>query len=119
MSIIDHNKLQTMTAGDEDLIADLAIMFVQRLPALAARIRIGIETGDVDQIESGAHQLKSRLSYFGATGLREQAIELESAARKRESDRLAKLHTELFDDVDKLIEELRTLTNLALEVDDD
>ena len=46
MSIIDPIKLKNMTAGDDDLVADLAIMFVRKLPELKAQMRIGIETGD-------------------------------------------------------------------------
>ena len=54
MSIIDPIKLKNMTAGDDDLVADLAIMFVRKLPELKAQMRIGIETGDADAVESGA-----------------------------------------------------------------
>lgn len=118
MPIIDPIKLQKMTAGDDELVADLAIMFVQKLPELKARIRIGIESGDAEEVESGAHQLKSRVSYFGATSLHKQSSQLESAARGNRKD-LAAIHDKLFADVDKLIQELRTLTNLALEIDKD
>lgn len=119
MPIIDPKKLQTMTAGDSDLVADLAIMFVRKLPALKARIRIGIESGNAAEVESGAHQLKSRVSYFGATSLHDQSSQLESAARSSDRRQLAELHDDLFAGVDELIEELRMLTNLALELDKD
>ena len=42
MSIIDPIKLKNMTAGDDDLVADLAIMFVRKLPELEAQMRIGL-----------------------------------------------------------------------------
>jgi len=119
MPIIDPIQLKKMTAGDDDLVADLAIMFVQKLPELKARIRIGIETGDAEAVESGAHQLKSRVSYFGAMALREQTGQLEAAAKDGQQAELSTLQETLFADVDKLIEELRTLTNLALELDQD
>lgn len=119
MTIIDPTKLQNMTAGDSALVADLAIMFVQRLPELKARIRIGIESGDHSEVESGAHQLKSRVSYFGATSLHEQSGHLENAARVGDREKLAVIHDQLFADIDILIQELRTLTNLALEMDND
>ena len=117
MSIIDPIKLKNMTAGDDDLVADLAIMFVRKLPELKAQMRIGIETGDADAVESGAHQLKSRVSYFGATSLHQQSSVLEAAARENDRQKLAVLHDSLFADVDKLIQELRTLTSLSLELD--
>ena len=119
MSIIDPNKLQNMTAGDADLLADLAIMFVRKLPELKAQMRVGIESGNAAAVESGAHQLKSRVSYFGATSLHKQAIELEAVAHNAGSQKLTALYDTLFVDVDNLIEELRTLTQLALELDTD
>lgn len=119
MPIIDPIKLQNMTAGDSDLVADLAIMFVQSLPELKAQIRIGIESGDVAEVESAAHQLKSRVSYFGATSLQEQSGQFENAAHAGDREKLAALHDQLFTDIDILIQELRTLTNLALEMDKD
>ena len=119
MPIIDPIKLQKMTAGDDDLVADLAIMFVQKLPELKARIRIGIESGNAEQVESGAHQLKSRVSYFGATSLHEPSSQLETAAHCGDQKNLTTIHNKLFADVDQLIQELRTLTNLALEIDKD
>lgn len=119
MPIIDSTQLKKITAGDQELIADLAIMFVQNLPELKARIRIGIESGDAAEIESGAHQLKSRVSYFGASCLSEQSGKLESAARNSQRADLLKLQESLFEGVDQMIQELRTLTNLALEIDSD
>ena len=119
MPIIDQNELNKMTAGDSDLVADLAIMFVKQLPELEARIRIGIENGETAEVESGAHQLKSRVSYFGATELRQRVAEFELAAGNETPDALGKYHNEIFAEVDQLIEELRNLTQLALEMDAD
>lgn len=119
MPIIDSKQLQKMTAGDDDLVADLAIMFVKYLPDLRAKIRIGIESGDTEAVESGAHQLKSNVAYFGATTLRDQSSQLEDAARNGQQAELSTLNERLFADVDRLIQELRTLTCLALELDTD
>ena len=119
MPIINPTELQKMTAGDDDLVADLAIMFVKYLPGLKALIRIGIESGDTEAVESGAHQLKSNVAYFGATTLRDQCGQIETAARNGQQDELLELNDRLFADVDELLQELRTLTNLALEIDTD
>jgi len=108
-----------MTAGDDDLLADLAIMFVQLLPDLESRIQFGIENNDAQEVESAAHQLKSRVSYFGAADLRDCAGKLELAARNGDSQTFLSIQTQLFADVEKLIEELRVLTNLSLEIDSD
>ncbi len=116
MPIIDPIKLKNMTAGDDDLAADLAIMFVRKLPELRAQMRIGIETGDAVAVASGAHQLKSRVSYFGATSLHEQSSELETAAHNNDLEKMTMLHDNLFTGVNQLIQELRELTKLSLEL---
>lgn len=117
MPVINQAELQKMIGGDEDLLSDLAIMFVKLLPDLESRIRFGIENHDSAEVESSAHQLKSRISYFGAAELRDCAGQLELAARKGQSKQFASLGGELFQGVEQLIEELRVLTNLSLEME--
>lgn len=119
MSIIDPVSLQKMTAGDEELLADVAVIFVRLLPDLKARLRIGVEHQDAGEIETAAHQLKSRVSYFGATELQEIAIEIETAAQVSEFGNVTQLHDQMLEGLDQLIDELRSLTKLSLDVGDD
>jgi len=118
MPIINHNELQRMTGGDQELLADLAVIFVRQLPELQARIRIGTETGNAAEIESCAHQLKSRVSYFGANELRQRIEKMEVAAGTNDTNSVAKMQRELKDDIQQLVEELRQLTKLELRIEE-
>ena len=117
MPIINQNELHKMTAGDADLVADLAIIFVKQLPQLQARIRLGIETHDASELESCAHQLKSRVSYFGATELRQQIEDFEHAAGTQSQGELSDRQSELCTGIEQLIDELRQLTDLELQIE--
>lgn len=119
MPVIDENELTRMTGGDDELVADLAIMFVQQLSQLKARVRIGIENGNHEDVEEAAHQLKSRVSYFGATELRQQVADFEDAVSKQATAELREMQSSLFNVVDELVDELRHLTNLSLELASD
>lgn len=119
MKYIDKSKIEKLTNGDDWLVADLAVMFVKSLPELESSIRFGIDHGELHKVVEGAHQLKSRVSYFGASKLREQAGEMEMAAARGQRKNLPKLNNELFEGIYALIEELRSLTNLELEVEAD
>lgn len=117
MKIIEPATLEKMTAGDAELLADVAVIFVRLLPDLDARLRYGIENRESQEIANAAHQLKSRVSYFGATRIQELASQMELEARKNELTNMPTLHQEIFDGVLQLLDELRDLTKLALEVE--
>lgn len=114
MPIIDKTELQNVIGGDENLLADLAIMFVHSLPDLEARIQVGVDNHAANEIETAARQLRSRISNFGASELKNQAGKLELAARNQEIHRVETLQHKLFADVEQLVVELRSLTKLPL-----
>jgi HPt (histidine-containing phosphotransfer) domain-containing protein len=116
MSVIDQTALEKMIACDEELLADLAIMFVQLLPDLEARLRIGIENGVAPEVETVAHQLRSRVAYFGATGLQTLASRVELAAREGDLTDIGPACQQMLDGVNEMLAELRAITRLPLEV---
>ncbi len=117
MPLIDPIQLDQMTAGDDELLADLSVMFVKLLPEIESRVRLGLINGDAGSIKSAAHQLKSRVSYFGATTVRNRVQYLESMAVNNTPEYLSPIADAIFDDIDRLIVELSVLTGLALERD--
>lgn len=119
MPIINQNELQKMTDGDMDLVADLAIMFVQKLPEILARIRNGYNSGDLAEVAFCAHQLKSRVSYFGAASIHEHVDRCEELAEAGDSESLAKILSELPSQVRQLVVELRELTGLELQFEEE
>ena len=115
MSVIDNAALQKVIGQDEELLADLAVMFVQFLPDVEGRLRVGLENRDCTLIESVFHQLRSRVSYFGATKIQGFAKTIEERARDSDLDGIDHDCQQIMQDIDEMISELRTLTRLPLE----
>lgn len=116
MPVIDPVSLEKMIAGDKQLLADLATLFVQLLPDMEARLQMANKNHEVDEIDFVAHQLRSRVAYFGANSLVQVARQLETAARSRDHDAIDAHLSELLDGIDQLLQELRVATQLPLEV---
>lgn len=119
MTLINQEALQQMTGGSDEVLADLATLFVQLLPDSEARLRIAMDSQNRDEIGMIVHQLRSRVSYFGATDLREVAAKTEQRIHEGCMDSIGESCTELFAGMDDLLVELRTLTGLPLEKADD
>jgi two-component system, sensor histidine kinase and response regulator len=67
--------------GDRQLLAELAVLFLQDYPRLLEEIRDSILKADFMGIERGAHTLKGRLAFFGIQRVREMALGLEMMGR--------------------------------------
>ena len=115
MSVIDSAALEKMIGEDEELLADLAVMFVQFLPDVEGRLRVGLETRDHELIQSVFHQLRSRVSYFGATKIQLFAKSIEERAREQDFDGIDEDCENILRDIEELIVELREMTRLPLE----
>ena len=67
--------------GDEQLLADLAGVFLKDYPAQMKEIRRAINQQDLAGIERAAHSLKGAVANFGARRTFNVAFELEKASR--------------------------------------
>lgn len=119
MLAINPEALERITCGDQDLLADLAMLFVQLLPDIECRLRVGIENHDADAIGMVVHQLCSRFSYLGALELQQLSNDIETAAKQGDFVMAGKLFEAMLNGVDQLLVELRQLTRLSLDVVDD
>ena len=117
--LIDQDELNNIIQGDEDLLAELTTMFVQYLPDMQSRLRLAVADRNVSSLQENAHQLKSRLAYFGATTLREIASELESSDANIPMQDIGGRIELLLAGCSDLVGELNDLTGLALRVDED
>lgn len=119
MAVIDQVALSEFYRGDEEMLADVATMFVQFLPDMESRLRLAVEDGDANSLREVAHQMKSRLGYFCASELQQTAAELENCGRENELDSAGDLLSGLLTGVHQLLSELRGFTRLSLQVCDD
>jgi GAF domain-containing protein/CheY-like chemotaxis protein/HPt (histidine-containing phosphotransfer) domain-containing protein len=69
--------------GDRTLLAELAALFVQDYRGRLAELRQALEVGDARSAERAAHTLKGAAASLGALPSRQQAGEVERAARER------------------------------------
>lgn len=82
-----HTALQRVN-GDEELLREIAEIFLQQTPKLLADLRKAATLKEFNQIESAAHTLKGEISYFD-TALADQAKQIERMGRERRLDTLS------------------------------
>jgi two-component system, sensor histidine kinase and response regulator len=70
--------------GDPQLLAELAVLFIQDYPRLREEARESILKGDCASLERAAHTLKGRLAFFGIFKGREQTLALEMMGRNHD-----------------------------------
>lgn len=92
--------------GDEELLREIAGLFLEDYPEQLALIRRSLEAGDAHTLERAAHSLKGSVSNFGAEAVyqaayaveqigRNQQLELAAPAVQALESALAALHGEL------------------------
>ena len=72
--------------GDEELLQDLAAVFLEDSPRLMAAVRQAVAEGDPGRLERAAHSLKGSVANFGARAASEAAMP-PGASRARRADR--------------------------------
>ncbi len=80
--VVDSAGALARVGGDEDLLAELACLFLDEYPQLIGKIRDGVQSGNLAEAGGVAHQLKGLLGQFGCDQGREIALTLESAAEE-------------------------------------
>ena len=119
MPHINSESLKQFIQDDDVLLADLATMFVETLPDCKARLRFSVRGSDATMLREAAHLLASRLGYFQAEGLREQAKHLEQCGINNQINDARALVDKLIKELDELVGELRQLTQLPLRDNED
>jgi signal transduction histidine kinase/CheY-like chemotaxis protein/HPt (histidine-containing phosphotransfer) domain-containing protein len=79
---VDRAQALARVEGDEDVLRQLAELFLDDCPKFRAEIERALGRGDVAAIVSPAHALKASVSVFGATAAEAAARRLEVAARQ-------------------------------------
>ena len=74
--------------GDEELLREVAGLFLDEYPVLMNEIRLAAISRDADALQRAAHSLKGSVSNFGAEGVYQAAFELERKGRSGDMDSL-------------------------------
>ncbi len=67
--------------GDEELLAEVAQLFIEDYPNSMGEIQDALRTGDHKKLERAAHSLKGAAANFGADPVVKSALALEVAGR--------------------------------------
>lgn len=75
--------------GDEELLREVALLFLDEYPVLLREICSAADAGDADALERAAHTMKGSVSNFGADAVCDAAFTLEKMGRTRNLNGLA------------------------------
>ena len=90
--VIDPQALERLREwGGEKLAAQMVRLFLKNSGTRMDQIRAGVENGDTDEAERGAHSLKSSAANIGAERLRTLATRIESAALQENLEEMQEL----------------------------
>jgi CheY-like chemotaxis protein len=78
----DRHALLAHLDGDEDLLREVAGLFLEDYPRLLEEIRAALTAGDAERLERAAHKLKGAVRNFSAGPALAAAQRLETLARQ-------------------------------------
>lgn len=74
--------------GDEELLREVASLFLDEYPMLMQEIRTAATARDAEALQRAAHSMKGSVSNFGADGVYQAAFVLEKKGRAGDLDAL-------------------------------
>jgi HPt (histidine-containing phosphotransfer) domain-containing protein len=81
---LDRQLALARVGGDQQLLREIAVLFIEDCPRAFARIQEAIARGDAAKLENAAHELKGSVANFGAREAVEAAFRLEQMGRTNE-----------------------------------
>jgi two-component system sensor histidine kinase/response regulator len=109
--LLDRSAALERIGGDEELLREIAGLFLAEYPTLMQDIRLALESGDAEALERNAHSLKGSVANFEARPAVEAALTLEAMGRTRNLDRAPTALIELEAVLRALHPELISLSN--------
>jgi PAS domain S-box-containing protein len=97
------------TAGDEDLLRELAAVFCQACPAMMAELRGALDQGDAHKAGDAAHALKGAVGAFGPSTAFDVGVQLEGLARHGDLAGSEALYGQLREQMERLLPVLERL----------
>jgi signal transduction histidine kinase/CheY-like chemotaxis protein/HPt (histidine-containing phosphotransfer) domain-containing protein len=89
--IFDRDEVLERLGGDEELLQEIAGVFLNDVPVQITSIEQAIAKGDSHQVEHQAHTLKGASGSFGAHTLQAAALAIEKAAANEETAQLPEI----------------------------
>jgi two-component system, sensor histidine kinase and response regulator len=112
--ICDATTTLANLENDEQLLREVAGLFVVDCPRLMTTVREAVAAGDAEQLHRAAHTLKGSIANFGAPAAYDAAVVLEKIAKSGTMDDAPRSLEHLEHVVDKLVDELSQLVAVAI-----
>ena len=110
---MDRALALSRVGGDEDLLREIAGLFLEDYPVLVAKIQQAIEAQDANGLERASHSLKGSVANFGAEPTYKAALVLEQIGRSQDLTNVRAAYLELESSLAKLEPELLLLAESA------
>lgn len=81
---LDRQFALSRVGGDDELLKEIAAVFLEDYPNSLREIHAAIDSGDASQLERSAHSLKGSVANFGARDAVAAAFRLEQMGRARQ-----------------------------------
>jgi len=78
---LDHAVALERLGGDEELLQEVAGLFLEEYPSLMSEIHEAVKAGNAHRVERAAHSLKGSVANFGAESAVQAALALEKLGR--------------------------------------
>jgi HPt (histidine-containing phosphotransfer) domain-containing protein len=108
--MIDRAAVLDRVGDDEELLCEIASIFLAEYPCLVDEIRTAVGSRDAKRLERAAHSLKGAVSNFGAQAATDAAYRLERMGRTQEMAQAAEALDELLLQFQRLRPELEALS---------
>src|SRR5712692_6510593 len=78
---MDRSLALSRMGGDDELLREIAGLFLEEYPELLARLAAAVSDHDAQTVERAAHSIKGSVANFGAQSAFQAALELEQMGR--------------------------------------
>jgi HPt (histidine-containing phosphotransfer) domain-containing protein len=110
---LNYEDALERVGGDEDLLRDVAELFVQECPRLLSNIEEAIRHKDAGALERSAHELKGAAANFAAQSVVDTAFQLETMGRNGDVEAAPKVFVEMESKIDRLKQDLASFIHAA------
>lgn len=109
--MLDFQLAMERVGGDEDLLKEIARLFLDEYPDSLRKLEAAISNQDSKQVEHEAHTLKGSVANFGAVKAISSAFELEQMGRNNDLSQAVQSFQQLKNALNGLDAELQALAN--------